>query len=173
MENKNLMFQLVVKDSIKEKCRESDQVGYDKRRTEKLREYLNSSDRYKYYVFSPSLEYISKDETDSDCEHIYRIPGDPGEWTGNDCSYIVRIERVLENYNIEKYVFNLKIYNYANMGTLLLNKTIPFDICTLGSCCGTVEKYVQFSNSDDKITVDKIRKTLSNCIEEAIFYYIN
>lgn len=177
MEKKNLMFRFVVKDSIKENFKESYQLGLDGKRTARLREAEISTDerKHEYYVFSPLLELHlpNNDPTRYDGDFILTLPGKPGEWTDNEDSYTVRIEKVSEDYCNEKYLFNIKVYNYASMDTILLDINVYFNKYTFGGRFD-VDKYAQFSNQDDKTTIDKIRKTLSDCVEEyAILDYIN
>ena len=180
MEKKNLMFRFVVKDYIKERCEEQYQIKLDNKRTERLRERkasIDSEDKHKYYVFSPLLECHLENNCPTKYygEHVLILPGDPGEWTDDEDSYAVGLKKISEDYNNEKYLFNLKIYNYEHvMDSPLLDINVYFNKYTLRDYCnGGLENYAQFSNTDDKKTIDKIRNTLSDCIDEAIYDYIN
>ena len=181
MKKHNEKFNLFLNKRTRKACEEATSLSFDDRRTwafmKTNAQTLDSG--FKAYVMSPSLIVFNNDighNTEKEkCMFSIKIPGEAGEWTDNEDSYAVGLKKISEDYANEKYLFNLKIYNYEHMmDTPLLDINVYFNKYSLRDYCnGGLENYAQFSNTDDKKTIDKIRNTLSDCIDEAIYDYIN
>ena len=136
MKKRNEKFNLFLNKHTRKVCEEATVLSFDDKRT---RNFMKTNtqvldSKFKVYVMSPSLLVFNNDigyDTEKEnCMFTIDIPGEPGDLTDDEDSYVILCKKISEkenfyNKNTIYYKFIIKIYNYADVGkTELFNDEI-------------------------------------------------
>lgn len=157
MEKKNKMFNWLSEDA-KKKCEELTCMNLDEFRTCYIKEKF---DEGFVYVFSPQISIVDIDNTGR--VHQYNLPGDAGDWTDDEDSYVIVIApSPILDIKKSQILFCLRIFKYTD-----LDKELYF-----GSLiCNNNGIFILDPNAINEI--NKIKENLASSVEECTYILQN
>ena len=187
MKKRNEKFNLFLNKRTRKVCEEATSLSFDAKRTRvfiKVNAQM-MDDKFKAYVMSPTLIVFNDDigynAGKENCMFNMNIPGDPGDWTDDEDSYVVVCKKISEkenfyNKNTIYYKFIIKIYNYADVGkTELFNDEILLAkyFVDLDIDSGLPDlHHVSAIEMEDIKEIDAIKNNLHYAVGKAAYMYL-
>lgn len=179
MKKKNEIFNYLA-DEIKARCMVNEILRFDKKRTDEiLDDYALSDDiknEYNISVLSPCVDVIydntvyHKQSPGDLVEYRKRLPGNPGDWTDDEDSYIIFLKYIGEKevrYGYDS-IYEIKIVKFDNLGSVLYHNPNVVVSCIklINSNMGMIRCIIK--SLDECKKLNNINEYLSLCIEKRI-----